>query len=863
MKKPMSLVSHPQLKACAFALALVIGTADARAQVEVERKPPRIEPPAVIDDVDGFQETPPASGPDERSLWYHLQRGNIRMVTLELERLKATHPGWVPQGDLARAIEDAMRANELPGRVAPGRPLDPCDDPATAWRDARGSRSVLITMLVRCNDVGVAQGTLAELLRGGSLAAQLTQVEDLADHRLSRAGRSVVMERRYNLRLEALGSPDITLSAVQLEGLQSEAEYRQDGAAALLLGWWALDLGAADEALAWFERARHWGRAESAREGLALAQGQRARALILDAGDLSAGIAAIRASQSAGGAPAEAIAWALFERERWAEAREVFALVADAEVARYGRAVSWQASGELERAEALACEAGVSARLDALCNDLQMSAFYRAWEAHDIDATIALGRIIEQRGIILPEVSEIMAWALLEVGGYDEAALRFERLVGPAMRAGLEPGVVRSFEHAGRQRELDRLAESSPALARYLREQRATRAFARGQYDLHETLSEPERTGIRHWTLSTGFDASGSRGTRGLDRAEIGRAHVGLSSVRDGLQVDLGARYSHFDAGMPAADAALGFRGRDGVIDAFNPHRTANIDEWLLRLRREQLDYTLQAEIGSGGRGGAVDGRPTFGVSATWFTESTTTRVALVGEAREDSLLSFTGQRDPVSGRRWGAVHETRIELNPYVATGEHQGVSFKVEHGWLNGRHVRSNQRSAVRIDYSRDLWPGDGGNHLRAGPFASWTGYQHNLSHYTFGHGGYYSPERDVRVGLQFDALTGGDRDWLAQLRGATAWGSVREAAAPRFPGQGLDGADYTESRNTGVGGDAEFRAAWRVSSHLIVSVNAGVASAPRFDQWWVGAGLRIPLEARHRLRPDDLYGVFDRRD
>ncbi|WP_162273490.1 cellulose synthase subunit BcsC-related outer membrane protein [Ectothiorhodospira magna] len=848
--------------ACAFAVALSIGTTDAGAQVDVERKPARIEPPAVINGIDQVQGLPATVGPDKRSLWYHLQRGNIQMVTLELQRLQATHPDWSPQGDLARAIEDAMGAAELPGQTPADGLLDPCDDPAAAWRDARGSRAVLITMLVRCNDMGVAQGTLAELLRGRSLAAQLAQVEELASRRLSRAGRSVVMERRYHLRLEALDNPDIGLSPKQLEDLHREAEHRQDGAAALLFGWQALDRGMADEALTWFERARHWGQIQSAREGLALAQEQRARALILDAGDLPAGMEAIRASQWAGGAPAEAIGWALLESGRWAEADEVFALVADAEVARYGRGLSWQAAGKFERAKALVCDAGLSARLDALCDDLRVSVFYRAWEAHDIDATMALGRVIEQRGPISPDVSEIMAWALLEVGDYDQAAARFQSLVGSAMHTGLEPGVVRSFERAGRQRELDQLAESSPSLAQYLREQRATRAFARGQYGLYQTLSEPEQTDSRQWTLSTGLDASGSRGTHGLDHAGMGRTHVGLSSVRDGLQVDLGMRRSRFDGGKPTSDAALGFRGQDGGNDAFSPHRTANIDEWLLRLRREQLDYTLEAEIGSGPRGGAVDGRPTFGASATWFTESTTTRIALIGEARQDSLLAFAGQRDPVSGRHWGAVQETRIELNPYVATGEHQGVSFNIEHGWLDGRHVPSNQRSAMRIDYSHDLRPEDGGYHLRTGPFVSWTRYQHNLNHHTFGHGGYYSPERDVRIGLQFDALTGNNRNWLAQLRGAAAWGNVREAAAPRFPGQHLTGEDYAQSRTTGVGGDAEFRAAWRVSPHLVVNINAGVASAPRFDHWWVGAGLQMPLKTRHRLRPDDLYGVFDRR-
>lgn len=869
----------PALRAllASVVLSLAVGQPHAQLTLEIERESGRVESLPMTSTGEGSASGPASApgivspGPDERGVWYHLHRGDIDMMNVELQRLEAMHPGWVPQGDLARAVADALRAPD-PSEVPPSLstelpeaapPVDPCDDPVAAWRDARGARAVLEPMLARCQDQGVARGTLAEMLRRRSLAGQLALVEDLSERRLNRVARQVVAERLYALSFEALADGSFILAPAKLDGLQREVVRREDGDAALLLGWRAMDRKDAGDALAWFERAGKWGREVSARDGLAAAHALRARIAIIETGDLASGVAAIDASREAGGDPAEGIAWALYDRQRWQDAEQVFRLVPDPETAALGRALAMQAAGDVDQAMLLACGPGaLSLRLAGLCTELMVAAFFRAWETGDAADTIRLGLRIENRDAPVPAaVAEIMAWAHLEMGDHDEAARRFERLVGPAMSADLAPGVISSFQFAGRHGEIDRLGRDSPALAERLREQRAALAASRGQHDLHAALTEPGRGATRQWTLNTGFDVSRSRGTRGLDRAELDRAYLGLSSVRDGSRIDVGLRRTGFAAGSPAADAPLGFRGLKGAMDAYRPHDSTTTDELMMRARLERPDYTLEGEIGTGPRGGPVDASPSFGVSATHHGKNSTTAITLDGYAREDSLLSYSGQVDPVTGRRWGAVLETRLGISHYIATGAHEGVSIALDRAWQRGNDVQSNDSYGLRAGYSRD-YQREGWSYLRVGPFLSWTAYRRNLSHFTFGHGGYYSPERDLRAGLQFDALTSGDRDRIARIQGALAWSDAREAAAPRFPGHLPGGDGYAASRNSGLAGDVRIRAGWLAGPRTIVNIHVGVASAPGFDRWSVGVGLKIPFERRYRLRPDDLYNVFDSR-
>ena len=113
------------------------------------------------------------------------------------------------------------------------------------------------------------------------------------------------------------------------------------------------------------------------------------------------------------------------------------------------------------------------------------------------------------------------------------------------------------------------------------------------------------------------------------------------------------------------------------------------------------------------------------------------------------SLLSYAGAHDPNTGQIWGGV----------VATGVHAGLSldqggtfgFWSTLGWhnLTGRNVQSNRRIQLMAG---EQWRivNEENRRLVLGVTGIIWNFSENAGEYTFGHGGYYSPNRFRLVSL-----------------------------------------------------------------------------------------------------------------
>lgn len=112
------------------------------------------------------------------------------------------------------------------------------------------------------------------------------------------------------------------------------------------------------------------------------------------------------------------------------------------------------------------------------------------------------------------------------------------------------------------------------------------------------------------------------------------------------------------------------------------------------------------------------------------------------------SLLSFAGGRDPVSGEVWGGVRRTGITVRAGWDVGS-VGFSSSAGIGVLTGENVLTNREVIVRqaLDWSVIKTA----NHrVSIGLVANYWNYAHNQSGYTFGQGGYYSPQTYLSLGI-----------------------------------------------------------------------------------------------------------------
>lgn len=192
-------------------------------------------------------------------------------------------------------------------------------------------------------------------------------------------------------------------------------------------------------------------------------------------------------------------------------------------------------------------------------------------------------------------------------------------------------------------------------------------------------------------------------------------------------------------------------------------------------------------------------------------------------EAVEDSYLSYAGTVDPLSGRAWGGVVRNRGYVGGNFATD-----SFELYGSFagavLDGEHVDSNTE-----------WRADGGFLQRAASGDTWVarlggvvelaGFDANRSHFTIGHGGYFSPHRFVSAGPIFD-IAGRRDDRSFRLEGGVLWQKLREDSSPFFPTdaalQAANGdPQYAGDTREGLGIRIAASLEWRITERAVAGV------------------------------------------
>ncbi len=158
-------------------------------------------------------------------------------------------------------------------------------------------------------------------------------------------------------------------------------------------------------------------------------------------------------------------------------------------------------------------------------------------------------------------------------------------------------------------------------------------------------------------------------------------------------------------------------------------------------------------------------------------------RLAIEGARRSvtESLLSYAGLRDPTTGIYWGGVvsqggrAEVSLELSPtrWYAFGAYD---------WLEGYHVAENRRATGGAGVDVTLARDDGWGALTVGLAGLGMQYDLNLRFFTFGHGGYFSPQQYARGNVTVGWRREGRVHW--ELLAAPGLERFLEDGAPAFP-------------------------------------------------------------------------------
>ncbi|TNE42582.1 MAG: hypothetical protein EP347_00805 [Alphaproteobacteria bacterium] len=387
----------------------------------------------------------------------------------------------------------------------------------------------------------------------------------------------------------------------------------------------------------------------------------------------------------------------------------------------------------------------------------------------------------------------------------------------------------------------------------------AERATYRGHFLLAakadpETFGPMKETGIT-WLGDT-LRVQSRDGDKGLSKLTIVSDKIGAawSSGLSHYKVEL--EWMSLDAGgQHDGTRPVGLWDAIGgpIIPEFIDEETSLLVPHISWWREGATSW--HAELGASPIGGEADPTVTGRLGLDIFDGPAKTSLSLYRTPVYESILSASGAKDPISGEAFGGVVETGLEVSYFGPLSEQWNVSAGGSWGQRTGEHVQDNNHVKVALGISLNLEK-PGFTYLSIGPSYRYESYDHNLSQFTVGHGGYYSPQELHNLGLALNFMTDEGREWLVKGDVSIGAQTATQDESPYYPI--LPGPHvnfYSGDDTTGLGIQGQMQGVWRLSDRWMLEAGAYGQNNEDFSEVMGFIKLRFHFGARSATYSSDL--------
>lgn len=211
-----------------------------------------------------------------------------------------------------------------------------------------------------------------------------------------------------------------------------------------------------------------------------------------------------------------------------------------------------------------------------------------------------------------------------------------------------------------------------------------------------------------------------------------------------------------------------------------------------------------------------------------------------------DSVTSFAGSTDDRTGRSWGGVTANggrgQISYDDQTIGGYGYGSWHK-----LVGNNVKSNTRGEVGGGIYWYLKNEDD-TQLTAGLSAMGMSYDNDQSYFTYGHGGYFSPQTFYALGIPVMWSQRTER-FSYQIKSSVGVQHFEQDGADYFPDdkalQAASGQRHAGQSKTGIGYNLSAAGEYKLGSSLFMGANLGLDNARDYRQFSGALYLRYMFE------------------
>lgn len=198
---------------------------------------------------------------------------------------------------------------------------------------------------------------------------------------------------------------------------------------------------------------------------------------------------------------------------------------------------------------------------------------------------------------------------------------------------------------------------------------------------------------------------------------------------------------------------------------------------------------------------GPVDALPRFtgriAKKDQWF-------IQLHQESVRESILSYTGIKDPYGDKEWGRVLKTGAGAGMTFTLSSPYWVSLDAGYDYYWGENVDNNYSVSGTISAGRtdSVFKGE----ANTGMFITSRHFDRNTAFFTFGHGGYFSPDIFFIAGPFIRYKTEACKDILFDGEASAGYMYFRTEAAPHYHNIDDSAALLSSAAQTDLSGEYE---------------------------------------------------------
>lgn len=570
-----------------------------------------------------------------------------------------------------------------------------------------------------------------------------------------------------------------------------------------------------------------------------------------------------RATQSA--KLATAVGWAEFNRKDYESAGMWFeqAISWNTELgeAYYGLALTRFTQGDTSQAEAIAgYRANSYPKMRTLFGDILVRRAMEDYQARRYTSAIdALNKASHYRTLSRNELI-IEGWSYYYAGDYRSSANIFESLYRKRPDQPSAEGLYAVLSRTKDWARLQRICGQVPGPLNHIYMTYDTEQYYKsGLYVAAYSSNEkayPELQNIDSPSAAVGLEYGYKSGTSGEGQLVTERLPVGQIKFYPANQVEISAEVARLvlRSGTPSEGAQIGTPPEE--FQPFSQNITTsynNLYEMKGRISYQDW-FSPYLEIGSTPINGPINASVTGKAGAQYRYSSGYVQGEFYSQSNRESMLSYIGMQDPyVAGRTWGRVQETGGSLQVFQGFLQDYTAYGKVSYGELTGVNVENNYHLSLIGSISR-VFKLEGFEYVSVGPAVSYDQFNNNQNFFTYGNGGYFSPQYIIQGILQAQALTKEGQNWL--LYGSIGAGAQQnqQDAAPLFP-LDPDGRMYSGSTaSTGIF-LATAEGGVLLGSQVMVGGKLSYAKTADYNEGFASIYIKYFFEPRAGLFRSDL--------